>query len=234
MKIVFISPCFNAERNLENLCASLKVQNDTRWSSILIDDISEDNTWEMMQSMCAGDERFTCQKNTSKKYALRNIVETARLFQDRDDVVIATIDGDDQLCNEDAVSLLLDEYEKGADVVWTAHRWDINSMNISQEMPNNVDPYAWQWSSSHLRSFKASLLKEISDDNFKDVNGVWFKRGYDQALMLPALSLTRERKYIDETCYLYNINSVSMTNRSWEEMDQISTINLVRARGFLS
>ena len=234
MKIVFISPCFNAERNLENLCTSLKVQNDTRWSSILIDDISEDKTWEMMQSMCVGNERFTCHKNTSKKYALRNIVETARLFQDRDDVVIATIDGDDQQCNEAAVSLLLDEYEKGADVVWTAHRWDINSMNISQGMPNNVDPYAWQWSSSHLRSFKASLLKEISDDNFKDVNGEWFKRGYDQALMLPVLSLARERKYIDEICYLYNINSVSMTNRDWEEMDQISTINLVRARGFLS
>jgi len=234
MKVVFISPCFNAERNLENLCASLKVQENNRWSSILIDDISEDETWKMMQSICFRDDRFSCHKNTLKKYALRNIVEAARLFQDRDDVVIATIDGDDQLCNEEAVSLLLDEYEKGADVVWTAHRWDINSMNISKEMPNSVDPYAWQWSSSHLRSFKASLLRDISDDNFKDVNGEWFKRGYDQALMLPVLSLSRERKYIDETCYLYNINSVSMTNRSWEEMDQISTINLIRARGFLS
>ena len=51
--------------------------------------------------------------------------------------------------------------------------------------------------------------------------------------MLPILSLTNRRKYIDEICYLYNINSVSVNDRDWAEMNQISTINLVRARGFL-
>ena len=51
--------------------------------------------------------------------------------------------------------------------------------------------------------------------------------------MLPILSLTENRAYIDKICYQYNINSVSIKDRSWEEMGQISTINTVRARGFL-
>ncbi len=77
------------------------------------------------------------------------------------------------------------------------------------------------------------MLKFIKDENFKDTAGNWFERGYDQALMLPLLSLTNGRKYIDEVCYLYNIDSVSVNDRDWAEMKQIATINLVRARGFL-
>jgi len=111
--------------------------------------------------------------------------------------------------------------------------WDINNLNISKPIPKNVDPYSWPWCSSHLRTFKASLLRDIPDSNFKNTKGEWFKRGYDQALMLPLLKKSKSRNYIDKVCYQYNIESVSMPERSWEEMDQISTINLVRARGFM-
>jgi len=87
------------------------------------------------------------------------------------------------------------------------------------------------------QNFKMIILTEkgekISDNNFKDHNGNWFQRGYDQALMLPLLKLTQKRKYIDEICYLYNIESVSVNDRNWAEMRQLSTINLIRARGFL-
>jgi len=231
--IIFVVPCYNAEKNLDVLCDSLKCQTDSRWHCIMIDDISTDDTWKKMIEICADDERFTCRKNAAKKYALRNIVETARLFQNFSDVIVTTIDGDDSLCNPEAVILLHKEYEAGENVVWTAHRWDINGSNISREMPRNVDPYFWPWSSSHLRSFRGSLIGDISDANFKDVNGEWFRRGYDQALMLPILSLTDKRKYINEVCYMYNINSVSVDDRDWAEMRQISTINLVRSRGFI-
>jgi glycosyltransferase involved in cell wall biosynthesis len=233
MNIVFISPCFNAENNLEKLIESVRSQSDTRWSHILIDDISSDNTHSKLNEICNGDSRFKIISNKEKKFALRNIVEATRNFQDRDDTVIAVIDGDDQLCNDNTVKLLLDEYESGLEVVWTAHRWDINNQNISRDMPDNVDPYSWPWCSSHLRTFKSELIKNISDNNFKDMTGKWFERGYDQALMLPILKQTTKRKYINEICYLYNIDSVSVDDRDWAEMKQISTINMVRARGLL-
>ena len=232
MRVIFIVPCFNASRNLHALVSSLMSQNDNRWSCVIIDDISTDNTFEVANSIPSN--KFATIKNNNKKYALRNIVETTRLYENRDDIVIAVIDGDDMLCNDNTVKLLLDEYENNnSDVVWTAHKWDINGMNISSEIPSNVDPYSWKWSSSHLRTFRSSLIKNISDINFKDCSGNWFKRGYHQALMLPILSLTKNRKFIPEVCYQYNINSVSIENRSWEEKDQISTINIVRSRGFL-
>ena len=233
--IIFVVPCFNAERNLDKLASSLQSQSDDRWTCIMVDDMSEDDTWKKMIEICTNDSRFSCRKNSVKKFALRNIVETSRLFQDvADNVIIATIDGDDFLCNNDAVSIVNNEYSNGSDVVWTAHEWDINGSNISNDMPDNVDPYFWPWCSSHLRTFRCALLKKISDKNFKDEELKWFKRGYDQALMLPILSVSNKRKYIDTVCYRYNINSVSVNDRDWAEMRQISTINLVRARGFIA
>ena len=100
-------------------------------------------------------------------------------------------------------------------------------------MPQNIDPYSCPWSSSHLRTFRSTLLKKINDKNFKNTLGEWFVRGYDQALMLPILHVGKKREYIDEICYTYNINSVSIPYRDYNEMSQISTVNLVRARGFI-
>jgi len=233
MKIILISPCFNAEDNIDNLTRSVLNQDDERWEHILIDDISEDDTSGKIIGLSSSDKRFIPVINKDKKFALRNIIEEARKYQDQEDVIIGIIDGDDALCNNNTISLVLAEYEKGADVVWTGHKWDINGINISRSMPSNVDPYQWQWSSSHFRTFRSTLLKGISDKNFKDLDNKWFERGYDQALMLPILSVTTNRKYIDKICYRYNINSVSVNDRDWAEKKQLSTINLVRSRGFL-
>lgn len=231
MKVVFISPCYNASKNIDALVKSIEKQNNDSWELILIDDMSTDNTSSIIKSLERDNVKAVI--NKEKKYALRNIVENARSFEDRDDIIIATVDGDDQLCDNNTVDYLLEEYGKGFEVVWTGHTWDINGMNISKPMPENVDPYAWPWCTSHLRTFRSDLLKKVPDSNFKDFEGCWFKRGYDQALMLPILSLTNKRKYIDKICYLYNINSVSVNDRDWAEMSQISTINLVRSRKFL-
>ena len=233
MRVLFIIPSYNAEKNLDDLFNSLQCQSDDRWFAIFIDDISCDGTWRKILDLQDKDNRVHGIKNKSKKFALKNIIETSRLFQTREDVIIAVIDGDDSLCNEKTVEILITEYMRGNDCVWTAHKWDVNGMNISRSIPRNVDPYAWPWSSSHLRTFKASILSTISDSNFKDTSGRWFKRGYDQALMLPVLYKSQKRLYVNHVCYLYNINSVSMQTRNWAEKDQISTINLVRSRGFL-
>lgn len=235
MIVRFIVPCRNIEKNVPLLIDSLVNQTNDNWRCTIIDDNSEDDTQMTILShliKTQKDHKISFHHNYMRKHALRNIVEWSRPHQDSDDIV-AVIDGDDQLCNNDTVSLLINAYADGNEVVWTAHKWDINGMNISKPMPANVNPYQWPWSTSHLRTFKASLLKRVSDDNFKDSKGEWFKRGYDQALMLPLLSLTENRKYINDVCYLYNINSVSMPKRDWTEVDQLQTINFVRSRGFV-
>ena len=231
-KVIFVAPMFNASSHLDDLVESLKEQNNTNWELIIIDDMSNDNSWEKCLQLSESDERITVRKNKEKCWALKNVISTSREFENRDDIVIANIDGDDALCNENTVGILLKAYEDEVDAVWTSHSWDINGMNISRSMPNGINPYQCAWVSSHLKTWRASILKNISDDNFKDLSGNWFKRGYDQALYLPILYKSRKRKHLDEICYLYRINSKSVPNRL-PEMGQLNTVKLVRARGFV-
>ena len=233
MKVVFIIPSYNAESNIVNLGTSLMIQSDERWSAIIVDDMSTDNSWKNIERLPR--DKFVIVKNEEKKYALKNVVESIQKINEEDSI-IAVLDGDDSICNPDTVKILIERYtENNLDVAWTGHKWDINNMNISKSMPSNVDPYQWPWSSSHLKTFKASLMNSISHENFKNYKGEWFKRGYDQALMLPILHISNKFEYIDEICYQYNIDSSSIPSekREWSEMEQISTINFVRSRGFI-
>ena len=236
MKVQFIVPSYNIEKNIDTLVGSFHAQKNSNWECLIIDDMSTDNTWQKLESI-RSDPKVRVRKNLKKKYALKNVVENATKIAEEKDCIIAILDGDDALCNENTVELILNEY-KDDDVgtVWTAHKWDLKNLNISKEMLGNVDPYQWPWCSSHLRTFRSSLLKDISDENFKDWNGEWFKRGYDQALMLPFLYKTQKRFYLNEVCYQYNIESVSMTSSERIKADhsQISTVNFVRARCFMS
>lgn len=234
-KVVFISPFYKAQGNYENLVKSIQDQENRNFCHFVInDEVEIPIAFLGLESEYTDDTLITID-NDKRNYALKNIISLARDFEDRDDIIIAVVDGDDQLCNPKTVDILIDEYKNGSEVVWTAHKWDIDGRNISKEMPNHVDPYQWPWCASHLRTFKASLLQNISDNNFKDFKGEWFKRGYDQALMLPILKQTNKRKYVPEVCYQYNIDSCSIPKetRNWEEKTQISTISFVRSRGFL-
>lgn len=231
MIVHFITACRNVERNVDSLIASVKSQRNSRWKHTIVDDCSSDLTYDRLISLTSDDPRFQVIRNSERKHALRNIVDAVRQMGSNE--IAATLDGDDCLCNDLTVDLLLREYERGSDVVWTAHKWDTNGMNISGHMPDVVDPYAWPWVTSHLRTFRATLISKISDANFLNHKGEWFKRGYDQALMLPLLHVGMRRTYIPEVCYQYNIDSASIPvdERNWAERDQISTVNIVRSRG---
>lgn len=218
--LTFIVPFFNADDNLENLLQSLYSQKNSDWNAIIINDGGD-------ITVPINDKRVAVVTNDERRYALKNIVDIARQCDD----IVAVIDGDDQLCNDSTVDIVYDGHE-GETVLWTAHKWDINGLNISCALPDKINPYQYKWCSSHLKTFDASLLRKISDENFM-FNGSWFKRGYDQALMLPLLFIAKKRKYIPEICYQYNINSCSMNKREWTERSQLQTVNIVRSRGFL-
>jgi len=233
-KVVFVSPMYNASSHLSELINSISEQKNKNWKHIMIDDMSDDGSFDVACKLIRPHDQFEVRKNREKKWALKNVVEVAREFQDDSNVIIAVIDADDALCNENTVDLILKAYEDPeVDTVWTSHTWDINGLNISRDIPSNVNPYQYPWCSSHLKTWRATTLLGIHDENFKNLDGDWFRRGYDQALYLPLLYLSHKRKFLDEICYLYRINSKSIPVRKWNEKEQLDTVRLVRARGFV-
>jgi len=235
--VCFISPTYNASFHLRDLYESLKEQTNKNWDWVILNDMSTDDTLSIAKEIEAEDEleRVTVIDHKEKKFALKGIYDYIEEYNDFSEQIIAIVDGDDALCNENTVDIILKEYENNPnlDALWTAHSWDINGMNISNDLPGNLNPYQYPWVSSHLKTFKVNTFKKISSENFKDLDGKWFERGYDQALYLPILHLARERKFINETCYLYRINSNSLRVRDWKEKSQMDTIRLVRSRGYV-
>ena len=239
-KLYFITPSYNASNHLTELYESLLEQTNKNWNWIILNDISTDNTYEVSKDIATKDnlKRVSVINHIDKKYALKGIYDSLNILKDTADTtntIIAIIDGDDALCNENTVDLIFKEYnkQKDLDVLWTAHSWDINGQNISQELPGNINPYHYPWVSSHLKTFKLDIFLKINHKNFKDFDGNWFKRGYDQALYLPILYLAKERKFLNEICYLYRINSDSLKVREEVEREQLNTVKLVRSRGYI-
>jgi len=238
--IVFISPTYNASFHLSELYESLREQSNKNWSWVILNDMSNDDTLEIANNIAKSDElkRVTIVNHIEKKFALKGIVDylQSNYTPTHADTIVAIVDGDDALCNENTVDLVLKEYNdnKTLEALWTAHSWDINGMNISRDMPGNINPYQYPWVSSHLKTFKLGVFQMISNKNFKDLDNNWFERGYDQAIYLPLLHLAKSRKFLNEICYLYRINSNSLKVRDWKEKSQMDTIRLVRARGYVA
>ncbi len=236
--VCFVSPTYNASFHLKECYESLREQTNSNWEWVILNDMSNDDTSEIANNIAESDERerVTVINHDTKKFALKGIFDYLSSYSDFSNQIIAILDGDDALCNENTVDLILKEYENNPslDSLWTSHSWDINGINISRELPGNLNPYQYPWVSSHLKTFKVSTFKKIKKENFQDLDGNWFERGYDQALYLPILYLSKERKFLDEICYLYRINSNSLKVRDWKEKSQMDTIRLVRSRGLLS
>lgn len=240
MKITVITPGFNAQSNIDKYLAGLLEQTNNNWDLYFVDDCSTDRTVEFVEKMSKNvPEKIHICKNAEKKYALKNIYDTMQLIRNQETGIVAIIDADDCLCNPDAFQMIADEYEKDSnlDCLWTAHRWDTDGKNISRDLPKKINPYQYPWVTSHMKTFRSDVFYKISEDNFKDNDGNWFVRGYDQALYLPILFLSRERKYLDKVCYQYNIKSPSISPKQRAEDSngaQVRTVNLIRARGFVS
>ena len=236
MKVLFISPMYNAESHLDELISSLKEQRNESWEHVIIDDMSTDGSYEKAVNMTKDDKRFRIVKNTTKKWALENIVSVAREYEKDPNTIIAVIDADDTLCNENTVDIILSAYEDPeVDTAWTQHTWDINTINTSGQLPEKINPYQFPWCTSHLKTWRATTLLGVDNENFKDLDGEWFKRGCDQALYLPLLYISHKRKFIDEVCYMYRFNSKSTISeiQSVSKKMQLDAVRLVRARGFV-
>ena len=237
--VCFVTPTYNASHHLWECYESLKEQSNPNWEWVILNDMSNDDTFEIANKIVmSGDgkrERVTVWNHDHKKFALKGIYDYLKNYNDFSEQIIAILDGDDALCNENTVDLILKEYNTNPklEALWTAHSWDINGMNISKDLPGNINPYQYPWVSSHLKTFKVNVFKKIKKENFMDLDGNWFERGYDQALYLPILYNATDRKFLDEICYLYRINSNSLKVRDWKEKNQMDTIRLVRSRGYV-
>jgi len=221
--------------NLYNLINSVKEQDYANWEIHLAADLISKETKSECQLWESLEDRITYYPNKQNRrmYALKNICRVVDKLES--DSIVGIIDGDDQLMNAQTFNLIQRSYNNGYGVVWTKNIWDqYNVNNSSDHFDDEKNAYDHPWVSSHFRTFPLKYYKLIDKKNFKDQDGGWFQRCYDQALMLPIIELchrdNRETCCIPKACYIYrgryNDNGESLAYQ--QELEKF-----IRKRGYV-
>jgi len=86
-----IIPLYNVEKWIKVCLMSVKKQNYKNFECIVVDDISTDNSVEIIKQITKNDDRFRLIINKEKKYALKNIYEAILLSDPKDEDIIVTL-----------------------------------------------------------------------------------------------------------------------------------------------
>ena len=118
--------------------------------------------------------------------------------------------------------------------MWTSHRWSFTNQNISGPLPRNVNPYKHPWVSSHLKTFRKSLIESVKDENFRGEDGEYFKRIGDQTIYLPVLHQSAGNWHYEPiVAYHYTIDMKPETFQTDDSKFQQSEALYLRSRGFI-
>lgn len=243
MHFKIIVPAYKCADNLENLCESILSQSYKDWELIISSDACQES-YEAAQKIRyrlkpLDAARVKVAINEDRQFALGNIYNCVKYSNNPlDRIIYGVIDGDDQLCNKDALSLIVDEYQKGSSLVWTTYKRDDEGDCVSDNFPETVNPYEYKWVASHFRTFGNWVFQMINPDNFKSPDGDFLPRAYDQALMLPMLYYCNNNNlktsFIPKVCYQYNHkNSATPKSEHTNGMFEHQLSAFIRARGYI-
>ena len=231
-----VVPFYNAERWLDKCVESLKTQNNTNFKCYLIDDLSTDNSFDVVAALISGDNRFELSKSSEKTYALGNISKTINRMKCKDDDVIILLDGDDWFASSYTLDTLAEAYDEECLLTYGSYVYNpsgirgVEPSSYPKQVIENNSFREDQWRASHLRSFKYKLWKNLKDSDLKDKNNEYFKMAYDQAIMLPLLEMAGENsKYIEESLYVYNKQNPLNVDKIKAE-EQLQTAQMIRKK----
>ena len=236
-RLKIIIPLYNAEKWLKKCIKSLKIQDYGHFECFLIDDMSQDDSFNVAAAAIGSDERFKLIKNKKKYYALENIARTIKEANCEDDDIIVLLDGDDWLASSYSLSTLVDNYEKegclltyGSYVYNPTGQRGVEPSRYPESVVKGNLFRRDTWRASHLRSFKFSLWKNLNQEDLKDEKGNYYTMAYDQAIMLPLLEMSGARaRYIEETLYVYNKENPLNVDKI-KQQQQFATAQEIRAK----
>lgn len=209
--IKIISCFWNASKYIEKCINSIKNQTLKEYKVFLVDDMSTDNTVEIIQELIKDDDRFVLIKNEEKKFKLRNMDELIMnedLFEDED--IIIELDGDDWFFDEKVLDLINQKYTDNKNLwltngsfIYSNGRFGFASKVNYKTVRQDVFTF------SHLRTWKVHLWRQIDEESFLDENDNYFISAPDVAYSLPMIEMAGDKHYefIPNILHVYNEES---------------------------
>ena len=212
-----IVPFYNVEKWIRATANSILVQDYSDFECVFINDLSTDNTMEILEKTTKNDNRFRIINNEEKKYVLQNICSALELVNPDTQDIIVILDGDDWFANGNVLTTLNNAYKKegcwltyGSYVEYPSGIKGKFARKLPDEVINNNLFRNSQWMTSHLKTWKYGLWDKINKQrSFIEPDAVdennHFANCWDLAYMLPLIELAGSKSHhISDILYVYN------------------------------
>ncbi|MCK9369104.1 glycosyltransferase [Candidatus Dojkabacteria bacterium] len=217
-RIVVITPYFNASEYIEKCIFSVISQDYERYTLILIDDASTDDSYNKVSDIISNlpielRSKIINVHNQTNKGALFNQCKTIKNKCSEDDIVML-LDGDDWLYpRNDIFTMYNNIFHEGYDFSYGS------CWSIVDNIPLIAQPYSkaikegknfkdqrfnWDIPYTHLRLFKKSLFDNVDIDVFQDKDGNWLKAGGDVPFFYTIIGQAKKIKVIQDIVCMYN------------------------------
>jgi glycosyltransferase involved in cell wall biosynthesis len=193
---------------------SIKNQSVNEWKCYITDDMSTDDSIPFINHLIESDNRFELISNTKKHYQTGNYWQILQRKEIDDNDICITVDGDDWFFNEFVLERVLDYYSDPN--IWMTFGQFMFDDGKKQKVGFTHKPKVFDkarytgWTSTHLRTFKAFLFRNIEKKDLINpkTNNFWESAG-DVVCFSPMLELAGEDriKYVNDINYVYNIET---------------------------
>jgi len=205
--MIILTTSYNCEKFIEKSLLSIMSQRFKDFKCYITDDLSTDNTVDVIKKTIQGDDRFILIENNKKMYQPGNYDQVIRGLDIPDDEICIEVDGDDWLPNSNVFGLINEVYSDTE--IWMtsgSFKYSNGALGFSTP-PARFDGIRKQnFTLSHMRTWKSWLWKKIKIEDLKDSEGNYWKVAGDLAFMFPMFEMSGKNhyKYINEITYIYN------------------------------
>lgn len=204
------------------------------WRCYILDDLSTDSSRDLITKMAEDDPRIVPIFNEKKTYQVGNYQKIMALEEIEDDDICLTLDGDDWLPNDKVLDRVAEAYDQGAWITYGQFvQWDGEGYQagFAQNPPLWDELRQARYTTTHLRTWKASLWRRIAEKDLKKADGSTIKAGGDTAFMYPMLEMAGPYRsvYIPYYMYVYNIETPDNVHKH-SLHDQHATADQIRKR----
>lgn len=230
IRFAIVCPVWNSEAWVRRCLQSIRSQTHRNFRCVLIDDVSDDRTYERAQQAATGDDRFQVLRNETRSFPLANIVRATALAAHDPDDVIVIVDGDDWLKHDRVLELLARVYADPE--VWLTYgshelyrkplrdrllRRVVRGKTARQYPDVVLQSGLYRYCpffANHLRSYRKFLFDAIGNEDLRDEHGKYWWAAGDLATMIPMLEMATAQhiRYLPDILYVYN------NNHPWSEM----------------
>lgn len=207
MKIIVGVTLYNSAGIIEKTLSSIMSQTYGNFVCYITDDLSTDNSVQVVKEFIKDDDRFKLIVNTEKRYQGGNYDLICRELEgvDDDDIFIE-VDGDDWLANSRVFERIVSVYSDSD--VWITNgsfKYSDGRMGFSAKITDFENLRDGSFVASHIRTWKVWLWRKIKVNDLKYLGEYWPTTG-DLSFMYPMLEMAGPEHYVylPDIHYIYN------------------------------